>query len=158
MTITTWYHQILLVFHVEGCWLHDDVIKWKHFPRYWPFVRGIRRSSMNSPKKGQWRGALMFSLICAWINDWVNNRKAGVSRRYRTQYDVTAIIWLFVENWQKMQTYFHVSQNDSTRQGPTVCLHLPTMNRSFLLLMDSNIYIQLKIKIFDCIGSIKAWS
>ena len=20
---------------------HDDVIKWKHFPRYWPFVRGI---------------------------------------------------------------------------------------------------------------------
>ena len=20
--------------------LHDDVIKWKHFPRYWPFVRG----------------------------------------------------------------------------------------------------------------------
>ena len=24
--------------------LHDDVIKWKHFPRYWPFVRGIHRS------------------------------------------------------------------------------------------------------------------
>ena len=44
---------------------HDDVIKWKHFPRYWPFVRGIHRSSVNSPHKGQWRGALMFSLICA---------------------------------------------------------------------------------------------
>ena len=52
---------------------HDDVIKWKHFPRYWPFVRGIHRSSVNSPHKGQWRGALMFSLICAWINGWVNN-------------------------------------------------------------------------------------
>ena len=47
---------------------HDDVIKWKHFPRYWPFVRGIHRSPVNSPHKGQWRGALMFSLICAWIN------------------------------------------------------------------------------------------
>ena len=23
---------------------HDDVIKWKHFPRYWPFVWGIHRS------------------------------------------------------------------------------------------------------------------
>ena len=23
---------------------HDDVIKWKHFPRYWPFVQGIHRS------------------------------------------------------------------------------------------------------------------
>ena len=50
---------------------HDDVIKWKHFPRYWPFVRGIHRSPVNSPHKDQWRGSLMFSLICAWINRWV---------------------------------------------------------------------------------------
>ena len=56
---------------------HDDVIKWKHFPPYWPFVRGIHRSPVNSPHKGQWRGTLMFSLICVWINDWVNNREAG---------------------------------------------------------------------------------
>ena len=47
---------------------HDDVIKWRHFPRHWPFVRGIHRSPVNSPHKGQWRGTLMFSLICAWIN------------------------------------------------------------------------------------------
>ena len=44
--------------------LHDDVIKWKHLPRYWPFVRGIHRSPVKSPHKGQWRGALMFPLIC----------------------------------------------------------------------------------------------
>ena len=25
-------------------YLYDDVIKWKHFPRNWPFVRGIHRS------------------------------------------------------------------------------------------------------------------
>ena len=36
---------------------HDDVIKWKHFQRYWPFVRGIHRWPVNSPHKGQWRGA-----------------------------------------------------------------------------------------------------
>ena len=42
---------------------HDDIIKWKYFPRYWPFVRGIHRSPVNSPHKGQWRGAMMFSLI-----------------------------------------------------------------------------------------------
>ena len=48
---------------------HDDVIKWKQFPRNWTFVRGIHRSPVNSPHKGQWRGALMFSLICVWIND-----------------------------------------------------------------------------------------
>ena len=67
---------------------HDDVIKWKHFPRYWPFVRGNHRSPVNSPLKGHWRGALMFSLICAWMNDWVNNREAGTLRRHRGHYDV----------------------------------------------------------------------
>ena len=41
---------------------HDDVIKWKHFPRYWSFVWGIHRSPANSPHKGLWHGALMFSL------------------------------------------------------------------------------------------------
>ena len=39
---------------------HDDVIKWRHFPQYWPFARGIHRSPMNSLHKGQWHGALMF--------------------------------------------------------------------------------------------------
>ena len=68
--------------------IHDDVIKWKHFPRYWPFVRGIHRSPVNSLHKGQWRGALMFSLICAWINGWVNNREAGDLRYYCAHYDV----------------------------------------------------------------------
>ena len=67
---------------------HDDVIKWKHFPRYWSFVRGVHRSPVNSPHKGEWRGALMFSLICAWINGWVNTREAGDLRRYRAHYYV----------------------------------------------------------------------
>ena len=74
---------------------HGDVIKWKHFPRYWPFVWGIHRSLVNSPHKGQWRGALMFSLICAWIYGWVNNRKAGDLRRHCAQYDVTVMVYYF---------------------------------------------------------------
>ena len=77
---------------------HDDVIKWKHFPRNWPFVRRIHRSPVNSPHKGQWRGALMFSLICVWINDWVNNREAGDLRRYRDHYDVIVMVWWWVAN------------------------------------------------------------
>ena len=71
---------------------HDDVIKWKQFPRYWPFVRGIHRSPVNSPHKGQWRGALMFSLICVWINGWVNNGEAVDLRRYRAHYNVTLMM------------------------------------------------------------------
>ena len=77
------------------CLSHDDVIKWKHFPRYWPFVRGIHRSPVNSPHKDQWRGALMFTLICARINSWVNNREAGDQRRYRAHYDVRVMLHVY---------------------------------------------------------------
>ena len=57
-------------------WLqrHDDVIKGKHSARPWLFVWGFHRSPVNSLHKGQWRGALMFSLICAWINGRANDR------------------------------------------------------------------------------------
>ena len=75
---------------------HDDVIKWKHFPRYWPFVRGIHRSPVNSPHKGQWRGALMFTLICARINGWVNNREAGDLRRHSAHSDVIVMMSLYI--------------------------------------------------------------
>ena len=67
---------------------HDDAIKWKHFPRYWPFVWGIHRSPVNSPHRGQWRGALMFSLIYDRINGWVSNHGAGDLRFHRAHYDV----------------------------------------------------------------------
>ena len=74
--IMIWYQQ--LVHCTWSCFfmqVQNYVIKWKHFPRYWPFVRGIHRSPVNSPHKGKWRGALMFPLICVWINskqswDW----------------------------------------------------------------------------------------
>ena len=52
---------------------------------------------VNSPHKGQWRGALMFSLICARINDWVNNSEAGDLRRHRGHYDVS-VMWCNYKN------------------------------------------------------------
>ena len=83
--------QVLVSYHLKLKIIHDDVIEWKHFLRYWPFVQGIHRSPVNSPHKGQWRGALMFSLICIWINGWVNNREAGDLGRYRVHYDITVM-------------------------------------------------------------------
>ena len=52
---------------------------------------GNSRARVNSPHKGQWRGALMFSLICIRINGWVNNGEAGDLRRHRAHYDVTVM-------------------------------------------------------------------
>ena len=70
---------------------HDDVMKWKHFPRYWPFVWGIHRSPVNSTHKGQLRRALMFSSISAWTNGWVTNGEAGDLRRHRAHYNVNVM-------------------------------------------------------------------
>ena len=79
--------------------IHCSKPWWRHqmetFTRNWPFVRGIHRFPMNSPHKGQWRGALMFSLICVWINGWVNNREVGDLRRYGAHSDVTVMYYLW---------------------------------------------------------------
>ena len=58
----------------------------------------------ESPHKDQWRGAVMLSLICAWINRWVNNNEAGDLRRHRAHYDITVMIlwyacWDSTANW-----------------------------------------------------------
>ena len=68
---------------------------WRHqmetFSALLALCAGNSPAPVNSPHKGQWRGALMFSLICVWINGWVNNGEAGDLRRYRAHYDVTVM-------------------------------------------------------------------
>ena len=106
---------------------HDDVIKWKHFPCYWPFVRGIHRSPVNSPHKGQWRGALVFSLICTWLNGWVNNREAGDLRRHRAHYDVIVMCYWFAAE-QASSHWLHLQW---TRSLTHICVNkLKSINSS----------------------------
>ena len=109
---------------------HDNVIKWKHFPCYWPFVRGIHQSPVDSPHKGQWRRALIFSLICTWTNGWANNRDVGDLRRYCAHYDVTVMmmvmaLWriddpLYMRDW-------HLSGLSPNSQG--ICSSFPFISR-----------------------------
>ena len=61
------------------------------FLSYRPFVWGIHRSPVDSPNKGQWRRALMFSLICAWTNSLANNRDVSDLRCHCAHYDVTVM-------------------------------------------------------------------
>ena len=73
---------------------------WRHqmetFSALLAICAGNSPVPVNSPHKGQWRGALMFTLICARINGWVNNREAGDLRRYRSHYDVI-VMWCFCD-------------------------------------------------------------
>ena len=110
---------------------HDDVIKWRHFPRYWPFVRGIHRSTVNPPPpppppapthppKDQWRGALWFSLICAWTNAWANNRGVGDLRRHRAHYDITL---MRVYTYMILRWCCGIFHGQQTQQTMTVCTY-----------------------------------
>ena len=59
-------------------------------------VRAIHQSPVDSPHQGQWRRALIFSLIYAWTNGWANNRDTGDLRRYCAHYDVTVMQFIIV--------------------------------------------------------------
>ena len=113
--------------------MNDDVLKWKYFPRYWPFVRGIRRSPLHSPHKGQRRGTMMFSFICAWTNGWANNRDARDSRRHRAHYDVTVM-------GQSVGVHFECFNANPSRLGDAYMR--PSPGSSLVQMMASNFKIQ----------------
>ena len=69
--------------HVMLIWKwHDDIIKWKHFPHYWPFMREIHWSPVISPHKSQWCGALMGFFIRIWTIDYINNWNTSNLKRH----------------------------------------------------------------------------
>ena len=51
------------------------------FSRYWPFVLQMPMAR-----------SFDVSLICAWINAWVNNGEAGDLKRHLADYDVTVMV------------------------------------------------------------------
>ena len=72
-----------------------------------PFVRGIHRSTVDSPHKCQWRGALMFSLLCAWTNGWANNLDAvdlrcqsHIGPLYMAEAHADLLYWLVYIEWE----------------------------------------------------------
>ena len=108
---------------------HDDVIKWKYFPHYWPFVRGIHRPLLNSPHKGQWCGALMFSLICARINgkQRVNNCQAGDFRSHRAPYDVNVMCY-HIQNYVSRVHLTSVCENLTMAKGVQRCVFIHSID------------------------------
>ena len=120
---------------------HDDVIKWKDFPRYWPFVPRIHWSLMNFLHKEQWCRALMFSLICVWVNGWVNNREAGDLRCHRVHHDVTVMVKL-VSSYSTAFILHHCYHTEGLVQercnssALSMELHLSCTNPSIWTMID----------------------
>ena len=105
-------------------------------------------SPVNSPRKGQWRGALMFSFICVWIKGWVNNREAGDFRRYRSHYDSDLWIHSFPNSavlhwsyrgtaspfsvhahWINLMNNCHILQNSSCLMSSVIAISKNCLTR-----------------------------
>ena len=99
-TMTNLIVKVTLHIITSSCFLWN-YNTWKHtgvtvmtstngniFLRYWLFVQGIHWSPVNTPHKGQWRRTLMFSLICVWINTFVNNCEVGDLKCHHTHNDI----------------------------------------------------------------------
>ena len=68
---------------------HDDVIKWKPFPHYWPFMLLAHR---EIPAQRPVTRIFKFSLICPWTNGWVNNRNTGDLRHHYA--NTVILLWV----------------------------------------------------------------
>ena len=123
------WHKILMC---ESCcshfvWgRHDNIIAiiWtKTDPIHWR-IYGVRGRLVNifisiqliQFSSIQWRRAWVFSVICAWINSWVNNREAGYLRRHRAHYDVILM------DWDLVVCYY----NDNYTSGPLFTKNTPS--------------------------------
>ena len=75
------------------------ISSWRHqketFSVLLAFCAGNSPATGGLPSQGQCCGALIFSLICAWINGWANNRDL---RRHRAHYDVIVMLYVLHKN------------------------------------------------------------
>ena len=82
-----YWENPLVPYHSTTWWR----LQMEAFSAFLALCAGNSQPPVNSPHKGQWRGALMFSLIYALTHGWANNRDAGGLRRHRAHYDVTVM-------------------------------------------------------------------
>ena len=111
--------------HVNNFWFSsdnffswsDDIFlfstRWRHqmetFSALLALYVGNSPVTGEFPSQSRWRGALGFSLICAWIDGWVNNPEAGDFRRHRAEYDVIAVNYRPVANLCDNSLCQHIS-------------------------------------------------
>ena len=126
------------------------------------WLRGIHRSPVYSPHTDQWRGALMFSLICAWSNGWVSNQDTGYLRHHRAHYDVTVMRCHIVTQWSGQPWDLSVFNGSllsnlelvkRVKLGSSVHYGRNGLKFGTLLYPD---YHSLKLTVF-CNGSLSLW-
>ena len=77
------------IVHMVRVWWKNSIVCWRIqmeiFSTLLVLFAGNSPVTDEFPAQRPWRGALMLSLNCAWINGWVNNREADLRRLWRKQ-------------------------------------------------------------------------
>ena len=115
---------------------------WRHLMETYSALLaiGARNSPMNFPHKGQWRGALILSLICAWLNGRVINREVGDLIHYHAHCDIIIMYCLTNilrgskgfsaglvsdssdDSMVRSKIWFYISDWSTTRQPTCMCV------------------------------------
>ena len=103
-------HSHCIAEYVYSWWRHQ-METFSTFSALLAFVRGIDRWPVDSPHRGHWRWALMFSLIWAWTNGWANDQDAGDLKRHPAHYDVTVMSSRHVKLCYTFPSLFNWSLN-----------------------------------------------
>ena len=103
-----------------------EISWWRHqmetFSAVLALCAGNSPGPVNSPHKSKWRGALLFSLIYAWINGWINNREPGDLRHHRGHYDVIVMFKTFCVAEKNTPTGHHTTKKGCVKFTPILGL------------------------------------
>ena len=89
MSMAIFSNAVLL--NMSCCCRHDDVIKWKHFPGFWPFVKGIHCSMMHPYPQKDNDARLWCFFCCEPVEIPVIRNAMVVMRRHRNILEIFLI-------------------------------------------------------------------
>ena len=112
---------------MSECWhrwvtYYCDVMIWKHFPHYWPFVRRIHRSPANQTGLVMWCFGFHFIMLNRLLNkqydDWRFETHWRCCYVTTMRNDVCSVVfmWYSTESWCRDHSEYGLSQWETTLQ------------------------------------------
>ena len=119
-TLYEWYHSNEAKQLKARSRLHDNFMRWRWFPRYWPFVRGIHQCLVDIPPKTSVTWALMFPLVLSLTDGWKNSQVVGDLIRHESHCD-----GILMDSWNTVYVLEAMAigtYNEVSKRTPLLCI------------------------------------
>ena len=141
-----------------GAFAHDDVIKWKHFPRYWPFVRGIHRPGEFSAQRSVPRSFSVFfdlrlneRLSKQWWGWWFETLSRSLWRhRNESTFSIFTLVTIIIScSYLIWMSKIHISGIWSMASNQATLSHAPEKaNKKKGRMNKSDVSIKIPLETF----------